>query len=304
MDSMSYSFPSSSVIDPNIQNVQSQSNKPSNLIVILLLVVIGVLIWQLLEAKQQQHQHNHNHNHDHNQQQQQQQQQQTGNQPVAQKPLMQTTKPVQSYFQHLQQQQQQPQPQPRHSIQPQIAKQNLMHQYKSAAGNATATAPSTSPDSMSEIGTMPVISSTQPSLITSLQDSEHCNSNNGAGGKSMSLSSLMPQSWKQAGTPVSNLNSGAASLSSQNNDWSKFAPTKEAFAKYVSTAGSARLSTNSKGKGALSRQVGVPLLLMQKPKINVTSKNFSFNDSSNRMDLVAETTGSYPIEPFDDSQTF
>lgn len=117
------------------------------------------------------------------------------------------------------------------------------------------------------------------------QFAEGCGAAGASSGYELNIDSLMPASWK--GTK----NCGDASAS--NAQWAKYAPTKEAFDKYISVMGSARLSMNT--RSPLARQVGMPLLIRQSPPVPVSARDYAWGDSSFRQDLVFRQTGRFPV---------
>ncbi len=103
-------------------------------------------------------------------------------------------------------------------------------------------------------------------------------------GYDLNIDALMPASWKQ--TP----NCGDAAY--DNTQWSKYAPSRQAFDRYITAAGSARLSLNT--RWGLNRNIGIPLLLRQGPPVPLSTNQVPFNDSSYRNDLIYQTVGRYP----------
>lgn len=103
-------------------------------------------------------------------------------------------------------------------------------------------------------------------------------------GYDLSIDALMPSSWKQ--TP----NCGDQAY--DNTQWSKYAPSRDAFDRYITAAGSARLSLNT--RWGLSRNTGIPLLLRQGPPVPLSTTQIPFNGSSYREDLIYQTTSRYP----------
>lgn len=109
----------------------------------------------------------------------------------------------------------------------------------------------------------------------------------------ISLNALMPASWKPAapvlGGPVVGPPIGLDA------DWCKYAPTKEAFQRYVTASGASRLAVNSRGNGPLSRQIGQSSLLRSAPAVPLSAADIPFGGSSARQDLIAGATGIYPV---------
>lgn len=112
-----------------------------------------------------------------------------------------------------------------------------------------------------------------------------CGSATSADGYQLNVDSLMPASWR----------GGAQSCGDQSeagSQWAKYAPTKESFDRYITAAGSARLSLNT--RSPLGRQTGTPLLLRQGPAVPISAQEYPWNDSGFRQDLVFNQTGRYP----------
>ena len=104
-------------------------------------------------------------------------------------------------------------------------------------------------------------------------------------GYALNVNSLMPAAWRGNAQCGDN----AAVDGSQ---WTKYAPTKEAFDRYITAQGSARLSINT--RNPLGRQVGIPDLLRQSPPMPLAAEQIVFNDSSFRQDQVFRQMGRYP----------
>lgn len=111
-----------------------------------------------------------------------------------------------------------------------------------------------------------------------------CGASGASQGYELNIDSLMPASWKGP------QNCGADSAAGS--QWAKFAPTKEAFDRYITAAGSARLSMNT--RSPLARQTGIPLLLRQGPPVPISAQEYPWGDSGFRQDLVFKQTGRYP----------
>lgn len=104
-------------------------------------------------------------------------------------------------------------------------------------------------------------------------------------GYALNVNTLMPASWRGN----SQCGDSAAVDGSQ---WTKYAPTKEAFDRYITAQGSARLSLNT--RNPLARQVGLPDLLRQQPPMPLAAEEIVFNDSSFRQDTIFRQLGRYP----------
>lgn len=104
----------------------------------------------------------------------------------------------------------------------------------------------------------------------------------------LNVNHLMPASWRNS-QPCTSLND------TDTTQWAAYSPSKQAFDSYITSAGSARLSVNT--RSALSRQTGVKnmLLDMRSPApVPLGSNAVIFNDSDLRQSLVYDATGLYP----------
>jgi hypothetical protein len=104
----------------------------------------------------------------------------------------------------------------------------------------------------------------------------------------LNVNNLMPASWRNS-MPCTSLND------TDTTQWSAYAPSKQAFDNYITSAGSSRLAVNT--RSALSRQTGLinPLLnLRGTPPIPLGSNAFIFNDTDQRQSLIFDSVGSYP----------
>jgi hypothetical protein len=117
-----------------------------------------------------------------------------------------------------------------------------------------------------------------------------CPVSHGAGGYQLNVNSLMPAAWRS--NTQSCGESGAAAV--EGSQWSKYAPTKDAFDRYITAQGSARLSLTT--RNPLGRIVGIPDLLRQAPPMPLAAENVVFGDSSFRQDLIFKSLGRYPAE--------
>jgi hypothetical protein len=80
--------------------------------------------------------------------------------------------------------------------------------------------------------------------------------------------------------------------SDPNSQWAKYAPTKDAYWRYVTAAGSARTAVNTRIPW---RIVGQPLLLRPGTATPLThSWATPFGESSLRQDVLANSSGVYP----------
>lgn len=104
----------------------------------------------------------------------------------------------------------------------------------------------------------------------------------------LNVNNLMPASWRNS-EPCSSLNDTDTS------QWAAFSPSKQAFDSYITSAGSARLSVNT--RSALARQTGLPNLLKDmhsSPPLPLGSNAMTFNDSDLRQSLIFDATSQYP----------
>lgn len=101
---------------------------------------------------------------------------------------------------------------------------------------------------------------------------------------SLNPDNLMPASWRD--------DTNCPDGSDPNSLWAKYAPTKDAYWRYVTAAGSARLSVNTRIPW---RIVGTPLLLRSGVSVPLTHSQVTpFNGSSWRDDIVSDSLGYYP----------
>lgn len=118
----------------------------------------------------------------------------------------------------------------------------------------------------------------------------------GKGGLELDVNHLMPASWR------TDSKSSCGAETEDDTYWTAYAPSKEAFNNYLTTAGSARLAVNS--RSALARVTGLPNLLRQgfqsagSGPVPISSDAVLFNDSDFRQTLVFNSTGSYPQLPW------
>lgn len=109
-----------------------------------------------------------------------------------------------------------------------------------------------------------------------------CNAQNW--GYHLNVDHLMPASWRgpqQCGVE-----------SEDTAEWAKYAPSKEAFDRYITAAGSARLSVNTRSPSA--RQIGIPNLLRGSPPMPLGTSESQFLDSDMRQSLIYSATGQFP----------
>lgn len=109
----------------------------------------------------------------------------------------------------------------------------------------------------------------------------------------MNIDNLMPQNWRN-GAPGSIGGAGGMSCSNMQAEqlWSRYSPSRGAYSNFVTAAGSARLTLNT--RSALNRTIGLPNLLRQGPAVPVSSQAVLFNDSGYRQDSYYNAVGAYP----------
>lgn len=103
-------------------------------------------------------------------------------------------------------------------------------------------------------------------------------------GPTMNVDKLMPASWRKG--------PGCGQLSEDEAEWARYAPSQGAFDRYITAAGSARLSLNT--RSPLARITGTPNLLRQAPKVPIGAFESDFLDSDWRQSLIFNATGNYP----------
>lgn len=113
-------------------------------------------------------------------------------------------------------------------------------------------------------------------------------------GFNLDVNHLMPASWRGG------LRGGCGDEAEDTAQWAAYAPSKEAFDSYITTAGSARLSVNTRTPHA--RQIGLPNLVKDAVQgcgaggapIPIGSNAVIFNDSDLRQNAIYNSTGSFP----------
>jgi hypothetical protein len=111
---------------------------------------------------------------------------------------------------------------------------------------------------------------------------ETCNAQNW--GYHLNVDHLMPASWRgpeQCGVE-----------SEDTAEWAKYAPSKEAFDRYITASGSARLGVNT--RSSMARQIGIPNLLRGGAPMPLSTYESQFLDSDNRQSLIFSATGQWP----------
>ncbi len=104
-------------------------------------------------------------------------------------------------------------------------------------------------------------------------------------GPTLNVAPLMPASWRK--------DPGCGDLSEDEAQWARYAPSAGAFDRYITAAGSARLSLNT--RSPLARITGTPNLLRQAPKVPIGAFQSEFLDSDFRQSLMFNATGNYPM---------
>jgi len=105
-------------------------------------------------------------------------------------------------------------------------------------------------------------------------------------GYALNVNSLMPASWRS--------NTGCtATQSMDGSTWAKYSPTKEAFDRYITAQGSARLSLTT--RSSQGRITGIPDLLRASPPMPLSSDEIPFFDAENRQNAVFQALGRFPM---------
>jgi hypothetical protein len=134
----------------------------------------------------------------------------------------------------------------------------------------------------------------QEDMAALTQRSSFSSAGNGGSACGMNIDNLMPASWRK-GAPGSMGGAGGgscANLQSEQQMWSKYSPSRGAYSNYITAAGSARLTLNT--RSALNRTIGLPNLLRQGPAVPISSQAVLFNDSGYRQDSYYNAVGAYP----------
>lgn len=103
----------------------------------------------------------------------------------------------------------------------------------------------------------------------------------------MEVDKLMPTSWR--------LDSNAGCPQSESEDqaeWTRYAPSREAFNNYITAAGSARMSLNT--RSPMARQVGLANPLRPGVKVPLGGYQSDFLDTDMRQTAIYNATGQYP----------
>lgn len=101
----------------------------------------------------------------------------------------------------------------------------------------------------------------------------------------MQISKLMPASWREGA------NSTCGDLATDYTAWAKYSPKKAQYDGYITSQASVRTP--------LSQRSGNPThamrdLLRQTPPVPLSGQSMTFGDSSQRLDLIYQSTGIYP----------
>jgi hypothetical protein len=103
----------------------------------------------------------------------------------------------------------------------------------------------------------------------------------------LNLKSLVPKSWREV---------GAAVLTGDDLNWSRYAVTQEGYNKYISSMSVARtgISDHSAHGKTVGRTTGIATLRTEPlPKLTLGPNDVVFNDSSARQALVSDTYKDY-----------
>lgn len=106
----------------------------------------------------------------------------------------------------------------------------------------------------------------------------------GCGSYALNADSLMPGSWRS--------DTQCPDGTDPNSQWTKYAPSRDAYFRYVTAAGSARLGVNTRDPA--SRITGTPLLLRSSTVTPLSHTSIPFGGSSLRDDVIAQASSFYP----------
>lgn len=121
--------------------------------------------------------------------------------------------------------------------------------------------------------------------------------NDGSGfNYTMSVDNLMPAAWRSNGYQNvqyqgMSQDSGVGCDGGACGLWSQYAPSRQAFDRYITAGGSARLSLST--RDSISK-LGMRDPLRPQPPMPLAAENVVFNDSSHRLDQIYQASGSYP----------
>lgn len=109
----------------------------------------------------------------------------------------------------------------------------------------------------------------------------------GGGDWTMSIQNLMPTNWRSGvGCPT-------GQDPGDTNRWTRFAPQYDAYKRYISAAGAARLTVNE--RSAMRKFIGINNDPRPQPPVPLTNSLLTpFQDSPLRLDFLADHFGYYP----------
>lgn len=103
----------------------------------------------------------------------------------------------------------------------------------------------------------------------------------------LDVNKLMPSSWRTEDTLAC-----APGEREDEAEWTRYAPSKESFNKYITSAGSARLGLVT--RSAMSRQVGLSNPLRPGVAVPLGAYQSDFLDTDLRQSMIYDATGMYP----------
>lgn len=120
------------------------------------------------------------------------------------------------------------------------------------------------------------------------ESEEEYNDGNSSSSSLIEVDKLMPASWRG---PVE---TGACAPGEREDEteWTKYAPSKQSFNKYITAAGSARLSLNT--RSPMGRQIGIANPLRPGVAVPLGGYQSDFLDTDMRQSLIYDATGMYP----------
>ena len=98
---------------------------------------------------------------------------------------------------------------------------------------------------------------------------------------------LMPGNWREG--------VGCSDGTDPNSQWAKYSPTRSAYYRYITAAGSARLGVIT--RSSMRKVLGVQNFLRSSTSTPITAAEITpFNGSSHRAEAIFRSVGSYPVE--------
>lgn len=166
------------------------------------------------------------------------------------------------------------------------------HPYGGDKGSAASAHGANYPTEESEAARFPRNPPMEGSDVAPI-DSVCAPANGSKHGYNLDVDHLMPSGWRD-----NNGNCGSESIDST--QWAAYAPSKESFRNYNTTAGAARLSVNTRNPTA--RTIGLPNLVADAvrgcgaggPAVPIGDSAVLFNDSDLRQNAIYNSIGKYP----------